>query len=423
MSEMDWIEHALEWGPVGLARLLEHASQPLVLIDAAGVIRFSNPAARDLLTFQSGELLGTNGFDLIHPDDRDAAAESVGTILATPGLKLAVRLRLRSHDGTWVALAVEGVNVADVDELGGVLLSLQDVSELAATEQALASSELRFRDLADRAADFIFRYRVNEPVGFEYASPAFSALTGHTAEALMADPGLFTTLVSEDDYARLLELDWTTMSHHTIEFPRVRADGARRWVQLRASVHLDGDGRAETVDGIVRDLTDMREENDELLHRALHDSLTGLPNRVLFYERLGHALRRHDRQPGSPAVLFLDLEGFKVVNDEFGHAAGDDVLVELGRRLTTEVRPGDTVARLGGDEFLVLCEGVTDDADLDALTTRIRGAVEGPMSILGRDLSVSASIGIARAEEGDDADRMVHRADLAMYRDKHRDSA
>ena len=417
---VSWIDHALDWGQMALARMLEHAGQALVLLGADGTIEFSNPAAQQLLGFDQGALLGSSGFDLVHPDDLEQASETLGALMAEPGIRLATRLRLRTAIGEWTTVAVEGVNLDDASELDGVLLSLDDISELAATEEALASSEVRFRDFADQAADFIFRFRVAEPAGFEYASPAAEQLTGHTAEELLADPSIIQRVLPDEEAARVAKHDWTSDRHHSIEFSIVRADGARRWVQMRATSHLGVDGTIETVDGIVRDLTAQRARQDELLHQALHDSLTGLPNRALLYERLEHSLRRNDRVPGSPVVLFLDLDDFKPVNDRFGHAAGDDALVEIGRRLTAAVRPGDTVARLGGDEFLVLCDDVREEADLDGIAERIRTVVAEPIELSSGVVDVSTSIGCSRAGAGDTADEMVRRADLAMYEDKRR---
>jgi diguanylate cyclase (GGDEF)-like protein len=162
-------------------------------------------------------------------------------------------------------------------------------------------------------------------------------------------------------------------------------------------------------------------EQERLAHQAFHDSLTGLPNRRLFFDRLGHALGIASRRPSPTALLFLDIDRFKVVNDAFGHSVGDALLVSIAERLRDVVRDSDTVARLGGDEFVVLCEDIGDPPhESIELARRIRRALAAPFLIHGHRLAVSASVGIAVLTEGGDPDTFLIRADHAMYVAKRR---
>lgn len=157
----------------------------------------------------------------------------------------------------------------------------------------------------------------------------------------------------------------------------------------------------------------------ELSHRAFHDPLTSLPNRALLLDRIEHALARSERTPQGVAVLFVDLDRFKWVNDTLGHEAGDRVLVEIARRLSGAVRPGDTVARLSGDEFVVVLEGITAEADTTRVAQRIVAALERPHRVSGRDITISASIGVALgSSDVTDPEDLLRRADFAMYRAK-----
>ncbi len=166
---------------------------------------------------------------------------------------------------------------------------------------------------------------------------------------------------------------------------------------------------------VGRDISERRAAEARVRHAAVHDPLTGLANRTLLRDRLEHALARSQREGGSTGVLFIDLDNFKQVNDAHGHAAGDGVLAELGRRLMATVRPADTVARLGGDEFVVVCEQIDRDAAL-ALGRRLKDAIERALTVRGAPYRLSASIGVALGQA--DADALVANADAAVYRAK-----
>jgi diguanylate cyclase (GGDEF)-like protein len=172
--------------------------------------------------------------------------------------------------------------------------------------------------------------------------------------------------------------------------------------------------------GMVQDVTDRRRLEAELAHRAFHDPLTGLANRALFADRVAHALARAGRQPETAAVLYVDLDDFKGVNDTLGHAAGDALLAVVAARLLNATRGCDTVARLGGDEFAVLLENVRDEADATTVAERVLAAVSTPAAVGGRLVGPRASVGIARAAPGTSAEELLRDADTAMYDAKAR---
>jgi diguanylate cyclase (GGDEF)-like protein len=172
--------------------------------------------------------------------------------------------------------------------------------------------------------------------------------------------------------------------------------------------------------GSISSITKRKETEQQLIHRALHDSLTGLPNRVLFIDRLQQALRRYKRdQRLRFAVLYFDLDRFKFVNDSLGHAAGDSLLVSVARRLFSVIRPGDTVARMGGDEFAILVSDIADESDTAQVAERIHTLFQHEFSVAGRGMYTSASIGVAIvADQYEEPDEILRDADLAMYRAK-----
>lgn len=168
----------------------------------------------------------------------------------------------------------------------------------------------------------------------------------------------------------------------------------------------------------AEDITERRLAEDRLTYLALHDPLTGVANRLALLDRLALAIARTRRRPDSLAVLLLDLDGFKEVNDRAGHAVGDRLLAEVAARLAATVRPGDTVARLGGDEFVVVLEDLDHAAEAPAVAARVQHALGAPFRVAGRRSSVTASIGIAVAGFQEHPDRLLRHADIAMYRAK-----
>lgn len=234
-------------------------------------------------------------------------------------------------------------------------------------------------------------------------------------------PEAWFELVHPDDVERLRhEIDHHvagTSPHFESEHRIRHADGSWRWVLTRGLATRNGGGAPVRITGSLSDVTERHNAQQRLIHEALHDSLTGLPNRTLFLNRLEHCLRQHARQPGlGCAVLYVDLDRFKLVNDSLSHATGDRLLVALARRIEQVVRPGDTVGRLGGDEFTILLEEISRPAQAAEIAGRVGEAMAVPIDVDGRMLSISASIGIAHTFDADaDSHELMRNADIAMY--------
>ena len=227
-------------------------------------------------------------------------------------------------------------------------------------------------------------------------------------DAALADPETLRALLEEDPRAQVILLGEPSGGDAIRD---ARAAGA---VDHLPKAALD----ADTLVRAVRYAADHRRSVERLQHGALHDALTGLPNRTLFLDRLEQSLRRARRQGSGAAVLFLDLDRFKVVNDSLGHHAGDQLLQEVAHRLDAALRPGDTVARMGGDEFTVLLEELTDPREATVVAERVLATLADPFTIAGRELFVSASIGIALGGAERDPEELIRDADVAMYRAK-----
>ena len=279
--------------------LVDNAFDGVGVLDDEGRYVWTAPSLDRLLGYEPGTLLGMSGFDLVHPDDVDEAARQLAATIGSPGGDGTWIGRARHASGEWRTLEVQGTDLRNDPNVGGVVLNVRDITDQHRAETALRASEQEYRRL------------------------------------------------------------------------------------------------------------------------ALHDPLTGLPNRALFDDRATQALARLDRRRGMVAVLFCDLDGFKWINDSYGHPLGDRVVTEIGNRIDHVVRDSDTVARFGGDEFLVLCADLTSPEEAVATATRLADAVRQPLFVPEVELQLTISIGIAVTDRSDAVpEELIAQADAAMYEAK-----
>jgi diguanylate cyclase (GGDEF)-like protein/PAS domain S-box-containing protein len=294
-------------------------------------------------------------------------------------------------------------------------------ARVSARTAELRDSEQRFHALVQHSSDVVTVVDTDATV--TYQSESITRVFGHQPAELTGTR--LTALLDQKDAARLrralLALASEPYGTTVLELDMRDAEGRVRNAEMTVTNLLDD----PSVHGLVlntRDVSERMRLQEQLVHEAFHDALTQLPNRALFKDRLDRALRRRQRDGASVTVLFLDLDGFKEVNDSLGHAAGDELLVQVAQRLRTAVRPEDTVARFGGDEFAVMVETAAGACAAEAsvaLATRIIGSTNDPFVIDSRELRVRASIGIATAgPDAPDIDQLMRNADLAMYQAK-----
>ena len=301
----------------------------------------------------------------------------------------------------------------DVTFLRIVGETIAHVFERARVDEALRASEARFRLLSETAADVVI---LLDSVGtVRYASPSSMDLLGYTPEELV---GRSARSLVDPHHIGILPAAMPTLLSglpFTSEGRLIRADGTKVWVANSTSAVMDpASGRPIEYRTSVRDITERKRLEAELERQALHDPLTGLANRILLQTRVAESMITDD-PTSDVAVLLLDLDGFKEVNDTFGHAVGDDVLRVVAARLAALSRPTDTLARTGGDEFVVLCPGTDLDAAV-AIGERIIAAVSQPIQLVGETVSLGASVGVAHhAGGGANTDTLLLEADSAMY--------
>jgi diguanylate cyclase (GGDEF)-like protein/PAS domain S-box-containing protein len=292
------------------------------------------------------------------------------------------------------------------------------------TLQALRSSEERYALAVRGANDGLWDWDLS--TNRIYFAPRWKSMLGYAEGQIGDSPDEWFGRVHRLDVERVkAEVDAHLAgrsTHLETECRILHDDGTYRWFLTRGLAVRDNQGRAVRIAGSQSDITQRKVVEDRLQHNAFHDSLTGLPNRALLLDRLGQAVARTKRRPDCHfGVLFLDLDGFKFVNDSLGHQMGDQLLIAIARRLERCLRDGDTVARLGGDEFIILMEDVTETRDVLGLADRVLECLQTPFSLDGHELVVTASIGIALGEtKVDSAEEVVRNADIAMYRAKSR---
>ncbi len=316
---------------------------------------------------------------------------------------------LRGRIGSLVSLIV-GVLLLAL--LGWWFYRVQGRSKLADQSRATERrGEERLRALMRHSSDVVAVIDPSSRV--RWLAESVHGMLGYEPEALVNRP--LADLVHPEDAHLLVPFLHELTDQDAMLSLRVRAsDGTYRDLELVADNRMS-DPLIEGVLLNMRDVSERLELLEQLRHQAFHDSLTGLPNRALFDDRLSRALVRVRRHGGFAAVMFIDLDDFKTVNDGLGHAAGDELLRAVGRRLDGVLRAQDTGARLGGDEFAVLLEELVDDSEALVIAERVRLALERPLTVAGRQITPTASIGVACREPDDTADRLLGNADVAMY--------
>lgn len=356
--------------------------------------------------------------DSIHEEDRERVlAERQAAYELGEALRL--EYRMVTADGRIVWVEDQSVFVQPPD--GGPAFRQGVAIDITARKQAedsLRQAEARYRTLVEQLPLTVYVDRVDASSSNIYTSPQIEPLLGYSTEDWISDPNLFVKVLHPEDRERVLAAHSRT--HATgeplnIEYRLLSRDGRTVWIHDAARLTADPAGSEPVVQGYLLDVTARREAEELLRHQAFHDPLTGLANRALFTDRVEHALVVHERIGDEAAVLFLDLDDFKAVNDSLGHLAGDELLRAVGLRLRDALSPRHTVARLGGDEFAILVEDARGASAAVHAAELIVGALQAPFDIEGREVFVTASVGIA---VGRDKEELLRSADVAMYRAK-----
>ncbi|MGH9050770.1 MAG: PAS domain S-box protein [Acidimicrobiia bacterium] len=400
--------------------LVAESSDIITVLEPDGAWRSSSAGGSRILGYPPGYDPPGGVFSLLLPDDVDRAREAFEEVVhGTRGPERPIVLRLRAADGSVRHLETVARNLADDPAVGGIVLNSRDVTERVQADATLAESERRFRLLVTHASDLITTFDADGLC--TYASPAIKPLFGYEPEDIVGFQA--RDLMHPDDIARVEQSVGDqflgTAPRAPIKYLMRHCDGSWRHVETVVTDLLD-DPAVHAVVCNTRDVTALEAALDLLEYQARHDPLTGLPNRRQFADVGQLALARGDRDGSSTGVLFLDLDGFKLVNDTLGHAAGDEVLKAVATRLRDTARAGDTVARIGGDEFCILCERPQHERELRSLAERIVATIGDHPIATARGVPIGASVGIVLAEAGTarTIEGLLREADVALYRAK-----
>ena len=321
------------------------------------------------------------------------------------------RLPAQRCDGTEFTADLSFARTSD----GGFVVMMRDVTEAAAAETELHERQEMYRLLATNSTDVISLHEIDGEVA--YISPSSLRLMGCEPDAVIGRTPWRSIHPEDVERARAAVAEAFEGGAGSVRYRLKVKSGVWVWFEtLVRPVRLDDDAEIVRVQCSTRDITAQKELEQQLEHQVLHDPLTGLPNRSLFMDRLSQAPLRARRSGKGYGIAYLDLNRFKQVNDEHGHAAGDELLVQVAQRLTDRMRESDTLARLSGDEFAIILENLEDADAADQLGLRLLALFDEPFLVDGTVVNVRPSIGVAVDESGDDAPHdLLRSADLAMY--------
>lgn len=397
---------------IDLTALAGALPDTVIVVDTDVRLRYVNTTGAELFGWEPDEWLGRSILDLVHPDDVASVLSSTGTMqskrIGTP-----VEVRVRVADGTWKLVEVVGYNALDVPGVNGLVVIARDLTRRRMWEVA-GSDTVRFQQVLQHASSVtLLLDRRGEVTS---VNAAFTRLLGHDVSQVVGRP--LASFCSLDDVNNLefaIEKAGNELRPVSCEASMRPTDHALPSLPMRFEiVNLLDDPVVAGLVVTAYDVSDLHHARRTLEHLARHDALTGLVNRSVLLDELNGALEEH--RP--VAVVFIDLDRFKPVNDLLGHESGDELLRKVSERLLGLVRPGDLVARVGGDEFVVMANGMVDRAMGQALCDRIDGSLSMPYLLTEGPVRVTASVGLALSDLDATVTGLLADADLAMYEAK-----
>lgn len=398
-----------------LTYAINRIKENIFLMDEQARFKYVNEAACQALGYSREELLGGMSVPDINPNYN---------IEDWPGLwketmekpYLSLETRHQTKDGRIFPVEVRS-GYFEFNDTGYILSIVHDITERQEAETRLKEQEEQLRQMMENIEEVVWLTDTSKE-RMLYISPAYEHIWKRTCESLYTNPRQWLDTIHPDDRP---EVEYA--AHHKqacgdyeIEYRIMRPDGSIRHIHDRAFPIKNESGEVYRIVGTAQDITTRKEQEAHIQYLAYHDSLTGLPNRSLVMDRLNQAISQAHRRKEMLAILFLDLDRFKAINDTLGHPAGDSLLKQTAERLTQTLRDDDTISRVGGDEFLILLTEINNEENAGHVAKKILTALAIPFNITGHELHVRASIGISLCPRDDTrAENLVKYADTALY--------
>ncbi|MCX4186555.1 PAS domain-containing protein [Methylophaga sp. OBS4] len=405
-----------------LSFAINRVGEGVYLMNEDGQFKYINDEVCRKLGYSRDELLHKMTVPDIDPDYQIPVWQEHWQQLKQEG---SVTLETTHITKTGEIVPVEiNANYFEFDGQGYNLALVRDISERKRAEQAqrqaeaaLREQEERFRQMTENIEEVVWLTDVSKE-RMLYVSPAYETIWGRSCKSLYADPKQWIDAIHPDDREKVkyAACHHQARREYDIEYRIIHPDGSLRYIHDRAFPIRDDTGKIYRIAGTAQDITARKEQEAHIQYLAYHDALTGLPNRALVMNRLDHAIVQAHRHQEMLAVLFLDLDRFKTINDTLGHAAGDSLLQQVADCLVETLREEDTIGRGGGDEFLILLPGLTAPEDAAHVADKILGSLSHPFKVANYELHVRASIGISiYPRDADIAETLVKYADTALY--------
>ncbi|MGH8737349.1 MAG: EAL domain-containing protein [Burkholderiales bacterium] len=413
ITERKRAEQAVKAAEANLVGLLNAISEAVFLLDTEGRVLFANDAIAARLGITTGAMIGRSIYDLVPPELAAYRRQMVEQVIVSGKPIFHFQDRRFDHVLDNYLYPVFGAD----GKVARVAVFSADITEREAAMLALRESEELFRQLSGNIPEFFWVRKAGSGEHFLYLSPAWSKVTGWPTPS---DVQGMLEIVHPQDYDRVvMDAAGLPLGGADHEYRIVRPDGEVRWLRVRTFPVRNAAGEVYRVAGVGEDISERKADQERLLQLAHYDRLTDLPNRTLLYDSLQRTLERAQAEGSIVAVLFIDLDRFKVVNDTLGHAIGDALLQQVARRLVECVRIRDTIGRLGGDEFALILPALGSAEACGAVADKLLRALARPFELEQREVFVTASIGIT-VYPGDaaDADTLLRYADTAMYQAK-----
>lgn len=397
--------------------LVQNSSDIITILEADGTIRYQSPSVERILGYKPQDLIGDNGFNYIHPEDKAGIYNLFNEALEQRGGVVESEFRFLHASGKWVTLESVGSNLLEEPGIAGFVLNSRDVTERKEQEERLRLFERAIA--ASSNGIVISEYSKDNAV--VYVNPSFEKMTGYSYAEATGRNCRF--LQGRDRHQPALQ-ELRNAIHKgqdcKVTLRNYRKDGTLFWNELSLSPVENERGTISHYIGVQTDISDRKRAEEELIHQAYYDPLTGLPNRAFLMERLREASARKNLQDDEQlGVLFIDIDRFKRVNDSLGHAVGDMLLIAIAFRLERCLHSQSTIARLGGDHYVILLENVQNIEQVSEVAEKIHQQLKAPFTFEGHAVFVTVTIGIALSSiEHEVSADLLRNADIAMYRAK-----